>query len=149
MPQPSLPFAEASLGERRKVLRSVTADERAVVPRILGLARRLWPRNTAFHLAARGRVTERAAENWLMENTGMSAPALAGLLRSDAGLDVLKEIMGEASPAWWADIRRLVKIAELERLQAREAELIAALELENAHARSVGGLLPVAKPSIA
>jgi hypothetical protein len=148
MPQPSLPFSEESFGQHRKVLRSPAADERGVVARVLERARQLWPQSTAFHLSARARVTERAAENWLMENTGMSAPALAGLLRSDAGLDVLKEVMGEASPAWWADVRRFVKLAELERLQALEAALIADLERESAHARTVGGLLPVAKPSV-
>lgn len=149
MAQPYLPFGERSFGERRKTLRAVAADEREIIPRVIAAARRLWPRNTAFHLAARARVTDRAAENWLAENTGMSAEAVCGLLRSDAGLAVLEQIMGEAKPDWWADVRRFVKLAQLEKLQAMTEALNDELKRESAHAGATealgGGHLHLAK----
>lgn len=151
MGQPYLPFGEAAFAPPRKVLRAVAADERGVLGRIVDCARRMWPRDTAFHLAARARVTPRAAENWLADATGMSGQAVCGLLRSDAGLRVLEQIMGEARPPWWADVQRFVKLAELERLQAMQEALLRDLERdrEAAHAGPVGGLLPVAKPTTA
>lgn len=151
MSQPYLPFGERSFGEPRKLLRAAAADERGVMERIVSLARNLWPRDTAFHLAARARTTPRAAENWLAQATGMSGEAVCGLLRSDAGLRVLEQIMGEARPPWWGDVQRYVKLAELEKLQAMQDALLAELERdqEAAHARTVGGLLHMAKPTTA
>ncbi|MFG1247291.1 hypothetical protein [Xanthobacter flavus] len=107
--------------------------------RVVALARRLWPRNTAFHLASRADVSPRAAENWLAEATGMSADALAGLLRSDAGLAVLEQVMGEAKPAWWADLRRHARLVELERRQEEHRRMLEELMQESADAAAAGG----------
>lgn len=138
MSQPYLPFSDASFGEHRKPLRSGPADD-GVISRVVGLARRLWPRNTAFHLASRADVTPRAAENWLAEATGMSADALAGLLRSDAGLAVLEQVMGDAVPVWWADLRRHARLVELERRQQEHRRLLDELLRESADAAAAGG----------
>lgn len=138
MSQPYLPFSNTSFGVRRKDLRPAPADD-GVLARIVGLARRLWPRNTAFHLASRAAVTPRAAENWLAEATGMSADALAGLLRSDAGLAVLEQVMGTAAPAWWADLHRHARLVELERRQQEHRRLLDELLRESADAAAGGG----------
>lgn len=138
MSQPYLPFQDTSFGESRRTLRAAPADD-GVIRRVVGLARRLWPRNTAFHLASRADVTPRAAENWLAEATGMSADALAGLLRSDAGLAVLEQVMGDAAPAWWADLRRHARLVELERRQQEHRRLLDELLRESADAAAGGG----------
>lgn len=72
-----------------------------VVEAVSAVARRLWPNKTARQLAARAGVTHRASEFWLSQQTGMSADALAELLRSDAGLQMLEAIIGEHRPSWW------------------------------------------------
>lgn len=136
MGQPYLPFTESSFGLSRRTLRPEAAR---TVERVIALARRLWPRNTAFHLASRAQVHPRAAENWLSEATGMSAEALAGLLRSDAGLAVLEQVMGAADPAWWADIRRHARLVELERRQQEHRRMLDELMRESADARAAGG----------
>jgi len=144
MNQPYLPFSDTSFGTHRKDLRPAPADD-GVLARIVGLARRLWPRNTAFHLASRAAVTPRAAENWLAEATGMSADALAGLLRSDAGLAVLEQVMGEADPAWWADLRRHARLVELQHRQEEHRRQLEDLMRESADAAAGRGRADVGR----
>jgi len=88
-----------------------------VVEVVSRVARRLWPIKTARNLASRTRKTHRAAEDWIATRTGMSADALADLLRSDAGRDVLEAIMGDAPPSWWPEFQTLLKLDGLERRQ--------------------------------
>lgn len=95
-----------------------------VVEAISGVARRLWPVKTARQLAARAGTTHRAAEFWLSQQTGMSADALAELLRSDAGLLMLEAIVGDARPSWWPVFKQDAKAAGIERrLTALRAEI--------------------------
>ena len=79
------------------------------------VARRLWPVKTARHLASRAGTTHRAAEFWLSQQTGMSADALADLIRSDAGLDVLRALIGDAPPSWWPAFAADARAAGIER----------------------------------
>ncbi|WP_248312135.1 hypothetical protein [Bosea sp. BK604] len=54
----------------------------------------------------------------------MSADALAELLRSDAGFEILQAIVGEARPSWWPAFAGEVKAAGIERrLEAIRAEI--------------------------
>jgi hypothetical protein len=94
------------------------------------MARRLWPTKTAPNLAARTGKSVRAAELLLSRNTGVSGEALAGLLRSDVGFEVLSEVMGEARPTWWADMRRAARIADLERRADENRRLIEEIRAE-------------------
>ena len=95
-----------------------------VVEAVARVARRLWPSKTARHLSARAGSTHRAAEFWLSGQTGMSADALAELLRSDAGLDMLEAIMGDAKPKWWPAFRGDCKASAIEaRLDELRAEI--------------------------
>lgn len=82
--------------------------DRTVLPladAISAVARRLWPIKTARNLASRAGTTHRAAEQWLSGQTGISGDALAELLRSDAGLEVLESLMGGVRPSWWPAFR--------------------------------------------
>ncbi|SRR5581483_7677631 len=94
--------------------------------------RRIWPHGTAAELAARAGVSIRAAEYWLARRSNLSADALAALLRSDAGLDVLSAAIGEARPAWWRSFKRTMQIAELRRRQEQQRRLLERLEEEAA-----------------
>jgi hypothetical protein len=97
-----------------------------VVELVARVARRLWPSKTARHLASRTRKTHRAAEDWLSLRTGMNADALADLLRSDAGLAVLEEIMGNCAspPSWWKPLHGDLRAAGIERrLDGLRAEI--------------------------
>lgn len=82
---------------------------------VCGLARRLWPSKTAANLASRSGVSQRAAELWLEGRTEPGADALVQLLRSDAGFELLQQIMQGAGTRWWREFERGVHIAELER----------------------------------
>jgi len=95
-----------------------------VVETVARVARRLWPVKTARNLAMRTRKTHRAAEDWLSLRTGMSADALADLLRSDAGLEVLDALMDGSGASWWPGARRDLRAAQIERrIEALRDEL--------------------------
>lgn len=90
------------------------------------VARRIFPSKVARNLSARTRKTHRAAEDWLSGRTGMNADALADVLRSDIGGEVLAEIMRGSGASWWperrADIRAHAIGQRLDALQAEIAE---------------------------
>lgn len=86
-----------------------------VVEIVADVAKKRWPIKTARHLAMRTRNTHRSAEGWLSLRTGMSADALADLIRSDAGLDVLQALIGDAPPSWWPTFRQDARAAGIER----------------------------------
>lgn len=83
----------------------------------------LWPSKTAAELAARTGASPRACEHWLAGRCNLSGDALANLLRSDAGLEILSALLGEARPHWWASFKRKVRIERL-------SEQIEALRIE-------------------
>lgn len=122
MPRTYSTSAVASFGFERSGL--------PVIEAVVGVARRLWPVKTAVNLSSRAGVTHRAAEFWLAQGTGMSADALAELLRSDAGRDILEGIMGEAQPSWWTAFKTDLALADLERRQAENHAAIEELRRE-------------------
>lgn len=87
-------------------------------------AKRLWPRQTAKHLANHAGVAKRSAEYWLAQRAGISADALASLLRSEAGLDFLQALMSDARPTWWRETMQARENADLRRrLDALRVEI--------------------------
>ncbi|WWT39880.1 hypothetical protein [Microcystis phage Mwe-JY08] len=112
-----------SLGFNRSALPAVEAIRR--------VALRLWPIKPSVNVAQRAGVSGRAAEFWLSgEATGVSGDALAELLRSDVGFEILEEIMGDAKPKWWAGFRVAHKINELAKQQAETARSLEALRAQ-------------------
>lgn len=104
----SLPlFRDSGFDKNRKGIRCVDA--------VCNLARRLWPSKTAINLSSRAGISKRAAELWLEGRTEPGADALIGLLRSDAGFELLQDIMTGSGTRWWRDFERGVHIAELEK----------------------------------
>lgn len=113
---PSLPlFQESRFGKYRNKIRCFEA--------VTNVARRLWPVKTAANLAGRCDVGVRAAELWMEGRNDISAEALVNLLRTDAGFEVLTELMQGAPSKWWSDFERGVRIADLEkRMNYQKAE---------------------------
>lgn len=91
--------------------------ELRLVDQVMRVAQALWPRKTAAELALRTGNKTRACEYWLERRSGMSGEALAALLRSDEGFQVLEAIIGDAKPVWWRAFKRSVKRSELRRQQ--------------------------------
>ena len=97
---------------------------------VMRAARSLWPKKTALELSMRTGVSERMAHYWLAQKFSISAEALASLLRSDAGLVVLENLMGEARPVWWRRIKRSASLSSLRAAQAAHQKQIEQYELE-------------------
>jgi hypothetical protein len=103
-------------------------DERALIGRIVQAARRLWPRKVAAELAIRSARSVRSCERWSGRHAGMSASALAALLRSPEGATFMSAIMGDNPPQWWADAQAHIERAALRRRADAIRARIAALE---------------------
>ena len=117
----SLEKFPVSCGKQRRNTR------RRTVEIVADVARRLWPNKVAMHLAGATGASPRAAENWLAGDTGMRADHLVEFLRSEAGRELLAEIMAERPPAWWRAIERQYRLAELDRRAEWNRRAIAAL----------------------
>ena len=103
---------------------------------VIAAARALFKKKVAANLASRAGVCPRACEYWLSRKTDLSADALANLLRSDAGFEILERIMGNARPIWWQQFKHVKdigvarrKAAELKRMAADQDARIAQLEM--------------------
>lgn len=119
----------------------MTAISRAAVQQSLGfgrravpvseglaaLARSLWPTKAAHQLAARAGVSHRTVEFWFARDSTPSGEALAELLRSDIGMQVLEGLLGDEKPSWWAAVHRAHSLDKLERQAAEVAAALAAL----------------------
>lgn len=112
----SLPlFAETRFGKYRNKIRCFEA--------VTNVARRLWPVKTAANLAGRCDVGVRAAELWMEGRNDISAEALVNLLRTDAGFEVLTELMQGAPSKWWPDFELGCRLADLQkRMDFQKAE---------------------------
>src|SRR5205823_5705458 len=88
------------------------------------VARGLWARNTAPELALRAHATIRTAERWLAGRNELSARAIAGLLRSEEGLDFLAALMGEARPRWWRLSLAMLAVGDVRARQAADLKTL-------------------------
>lgn len=85
--------------------------------------RAAWPKKTAAHVAYLTDTAERTVQFWLAGKTRMSVDAVAALLKTDAGFEILDAIMDGAQPEWFLvaksaqDIRKSRKAIKKE--QAR------------------------------
>lgn len=109
-------------GRNRNALRLTDAVMRA--------AQAFWPRKTAAELSVRTGFGVRACEYWIARKTEMSADALAALLRSEAGLEVLAAIIGDAKPVWWRQFARTVELSRLRKAQDEARLRLERLERE-------------------
>jgi hypothetical protein len=73
-------------------------------------------------------MTERVAKHRLAGTRDYTVEELQALLRSDEGLDFLVAVMGDAQPAWWRWMTRVMVLAAVRRRQAEDAQEILKLE---------------------
>jgi hypothetical protein len=116
------PDTETDCGKNRNALRLTGSVMRA--------AQALWPRKTAAELSMRTGTGVRACEYWLSRKTAMSAEALAELIRSDAGLEILEAIIGDARPIWWKHFARTIEMSRLRKAQDESRRRLERLELD-------------------
>jgi hypothetical protein len=99
---------------------------------ISAVLRAFWPIKTAAKVAYLTNVSERSVKFWLAGETRMSLEHVTALLKTDAGFDILKAILGDECKAeWWLvtqsaqDIRKSRKAIkrEQERIEATRAQL--------------------------
>lgn len=83
-----------------------------------------------MRLAALTGATDRTARNWLSLKREISADALAALLRTEDGLQILEAVMGDARPAWWRRVKRASQLATLRSSIAKQEQAIRQLELD-------------------
>lgn len=87
-----------------------------------------FPLKTWAHLAALLGLQERAAKYRLSNSRAYTVDELQTLLHSEDGLDFLMAVMGEAQPAWWRWINKVMTLAAVRRRQAEDAQEILKLE---------------------
>jgi len=69
--------------------------------RLVNAIKHLWPRKTAATVAHLTSTNERTVQFWLACSTRMSVEAVAALLRTDEGYEILVAIMGDCQAEWW------------------------------------------------
>lgn len=116
------PGAAKDCGKTRNALQLTTSVMRA--------AQALWPRKTAAELSMRTGTGVRACEYWLSRKTAMSADALAELIRSDAGLEIIAAIIGDVRPVWWKHFARTIEMSRLRKAQDESRRRLERLELD-------------------
>lgn len=84
--------------------------------RILKLAQDIWPGSTQKNLAKAAGVSPRSVEYW-SSGRGLSADALASLIRSEEGFKVLDAIMQGSRPKWWRICESMMRVAEVRQMQ--------------------------------
>nr|DAH75513.1 MAG TPA: hypothetical protein [Caudoviricetes sp.] len=119
----SLPlFPATGFTKNRSRIRCVDA--------VCNVARRLWPSKTAINIASRAEISKRGAELWLEGRTEPGADAIINLLRSDAGFELLQELMQGSGTKWWRDFERGVRITEIENQMKWQADQLSKLKTE-------------------
>jgi hypothetical protein len=97
---------------------------------IIRYLKALWPTKADAELAARIGLSDRACRQILAERAGLTAEALAALLRTEDGAEVLEALMGDARPKWWRRFKRQMAFADVRRLQDEARARLEALERE-------------------
>lgn len=80
----------------------------------------IWPTKTMLELRAATGASERMIQYWLANKYSLSAADLAKLLRTDAGLAILENLMAGARPAWWRRFKRSARLSALRAAQEQQ-----------------------------
>jgi hypothetical protein len=101
-----------------------------VSARVMRVVRALWPAKADLELAATTGASERMCRYWLKERYGISLDAVAALLHTEHGLEILEQIMGDERPKWWRRVKRSARLSQLRHQQEQQRRAIEQLELE-------------------
>lgn len=105
-----------------------TCTDNAVSCTISDLIRQKFPVKTWSFIAQTFGLQERTAKHRLAGSRVYTVSELQILLQSEEGLDFLVAVMGDAQPAWWRWINRVMTLAAVRRRQAEDAQEILKLE---------------------
>lgn len=103
---------------------------------ITDVLKKQFPLKTWAHLGAMLGLQERAAKYRVSNARAYTVEELQTLLHSEHGLDFLVAVMGDAQPAWWRWITKIMTLAAVRRRQHEDAQQI--LKLETAADADVG-----------
>jgi hypothetical protein len=90
----------------------------ALIESLMQAAHTAWKPKAAANLAALAKVSTSTAERWDQGNGGISAVALANIIRSEEGFRFLAAVMGDAQPKWWRICCALMDVTDAQALQA-------------------------------
>lgn len=93
---------------------------------ISAVLKAFWPVKTAAKVAFLAGVSERSVKFWLAGETRMSLEHVVALLKTDAGYEVLKAVLGDAQVEWWLVTQAAQDVRKSRRTIKREQERIAA-----------------------
>lgn len=105
-----------------------TCTDNAVSCTISELIRSKYPLKTWGFVAETFGLQERTAKHRLAGTRVYTVAELQILLRSEDGLDFLVAVMGDAQPAWWRWITKVMTLASVRRRQHEDAQEILKLE---------------------
>lgn len=95
--------------------------------RVIAALKATWPTKTAAHVAYLSGVSERAVHFWLAGQTRMPMEAIASLLRTDAGYEILKAVIGDdCKVEWWEAAQIAHSIRQTRQAIKKEQDRIAA-----------------------
>lgn len=98
----------------------------ASAARVVDALKSIWPKKTAANVAYISGVSERTVHFWLAGQTRMPMEAIAALLRTDAGYEILKAVLGDDCKAdWWQLAQLTHDIRESQNAITKEQERIA------------------------
>lgn len=91
-----------------------------LVDRVLKVSQSIveWRKSPQKELARTADVSPRSIEYW-GNGRGLSADALANLIRSEEGFRFLNAVMEGAQPKWWRVCAPLMEFAEVQEMQLR------------------------------
>lgn len=105
-----------------------TCTDNAISCTISNLIRSKYPLKTWCFVAETFGLQERTAKHRLAVTRVYTVAELQILLRSEDGLDFLVAVMGDAQPAWWRWLNKVMTLAAVRRRQAEDAQEILKLE---------------------
>lgn len=96
------------------------------------VAKQVFETKRAAHLAARSGAKTRMAEYWLAKKFDISGDALANLLCSDIGFEILEQLIHRAKrkPDWWKAFKHAKETGEVRRQVAEANKRLAQLEMQ-------------------
>lgn len=105
-------------------------DRFGVFLRLASVIKHLWPRKTAATVAHLTSANERTVQFWLACSTRMSVEAVAALLRTDEGYEILVAIMGDCQAEWWLTTQNAHELRRTRRDIAAAQKRIDALKVK-------------------
>lgn len=97
---------------------------------ISAVLKAFWPVKTAAKVAYLAGVSERSVKFWLAGETRMSLEHVVALLKTDAGFEILKAVLGDTKVEWWLVTQAAQDVRKSRKAIKKEQERIAAMRAQ-------------------